>query len=182
MCPDCLPDEADLLPGVRLKLASLRRALAASPFQLVGMLHYNYLEKWDFRLPDGSPLRLEAHYDKAGTFSPLPLTDDGSLADKLRRLVNEAFDLPQSCGYEASQSGMADFYQRLLSACVDEGVAVTNVVEHLDNYYVVFYLKTDARFALLQVYHKSGVLTAVMPKSEQGTADEKLNRILEKIK
>lgn len=182
LCPDCLPDEADLLPGVRLKLASLRRALAASPFQLVGMLHYNYLEKWDFRLPDGSPLRLEAHYDKAGTFSPLPLTDDGSLADKLRRLVNETFDLPQSCAYEASQSGMADFYQRLLSACVDEGVAVTNVVEHLDNYYVVFYLKTDARFALLQVYHKSGVLTAVMPKSEQGTADEKLNRILEKIK
>ena len=182
LCPDSLPGEADLLPGVRLKIASLRRALAASPFQLVGVLHYNYLEKWDFRLPDGSPLRLEAHYDKAGTFAPLPLTGNGSLADRLRRLVNEAFDLPQSCGYEASQSGMADFYQRLLSACVDEGVAVTNVVEHLDNYYVVFYLKTDARFALLQVYHKSGVLTAVMPKSEQGTADEKLNRILEKIK
>lgn len=182
LCPDCLPGEANLLPGVRLKLASLRRELATSPFQLLSALHYNYLEKWDFSMPDGSPLRLEAHYDKAGTFAPISLSGDGSAADELRRLVNGALDLPQSCGYEASQSGMGDFYQRLLSACVDESVAVTNVVEHLDNYYVVFYLKTDARFALLQVYQKNGILTAVMPKSEQGAADEKLNRILEKIK
>lgn len=182
LCPCGSDTEARLLPGVRLKLASLRRALAQTSYEFVSALHYNYLEKWDFRMPDGSTLRLEAHYDKAGTFSPLLPTGDGSPSDELRRLVNDALDLPQSCDYEASQPGLADFYQRLLSACVDEGVAVTNVVEHLDNYYVVFYLKTDARFALLQVYHKSGVLTAVMPKSEQGTADEKLNRILEKIK
>lgn len=64
--------------------------------------------------------------------------------------------------------------------CEECEVKITNVKEELDKYYVLYCLKTDARFASIQFYMgKNGLLTMAMPKSDSPSEDMKLKRLIE---
>ena len=73
---------------------------------------------------------------------------------------------------------MKELFERISSLCSDLGIVITNIIEFLDNYYVMYCVKTDAMFAYIQFYFKEGKITTIMPKSELGEDDCKLKELI----
>ncbi len=98
-------------------------------------------------------------------------------------LVNGGEEQPIPFTYQPSNQNLQDLYAKVTSACDEFGITIVNIVEHLNNYKVIYYLHTDASFAYLEVcVNKYGQITYIAPRSEIGTEDVKLTRLVESIK
>ena len=68
------------------------------------------------------------------------------------------------------------------SACDTIGVQITNVVEHAEDYSIIFYMRTSGTFSYIKIYVNSkGFITNAKPMSLLGTEDSELNLIIETI-
>ena len=68
------------------------------------------------------------------------------------------------------------------SACDTNGVQITNVVEHAEDYSIIFYMRTSGTFSYIKIYVNSkGFITNAKPMSLLGTEDSELNLIIETI-
>ena len=69
------------------------------------------------------------------------------------------------------------------SVCNEEKIVITNIEERANNYFVQYYLKTNAKCALIQFYFNGKEqLTRALPKSTESAEDEKLVKLISKIK
>ena len=85
--------------------------------------------------------------------------------------------------YVPSNQNLSDLFSRIQSACDENGITIVNVVEHLNNYKVAYYLQTDAYYAYLEVcVNKHGQITYISPRSEMGQGDEKLVHLVEALR
>ena len=72
---------------------------------------------------------------------------------------------------------------KIRSISDETDIEITNVVEYIKNYKIIFYLHTDAEYAYLEAYiNKYGQVTYMSPRSEQGNLDTKLINLIDKIK
>jgi len=71
----------------------------------------------------------------------------------------------------------------LMHALTDDlKIKITNVLEKVENYYALYFLKTDAQIALIQFYFNSkGQLTRALPKSMLAKSDDKLTQLIQKL-
>ena len=84
--------------------------------------------------------------------------------------------------YEPSTQILAELYQKMVAACNELEIKITNVQEFIDRYYVLYCLKTDATFAYIQFYWgENKTLSTAMPKSELGDQDMKLKKLIESM-
>ena len=169
------------LIGVRLKHLGIEEALKKTDFKLQNVATCNWLDKFDFVSSAGELVHIEVYYDGAGFFKLLPVTGDGSSRDMLCQLINTSMAEPRNFRYEPGNELMRELFQRVTTAAVDADVRIVNVVEMLHQYFVVYHLITDARFALIKFYVNDRGLSTAMPMSELGAADEKLKRLIEAI-
>ena len=169
------------LIGVRLKHLGIEESLKKTDFKLEKVTTCNWLDKFDFVSSTGEKVHIEAYYDASGFFKLLPVTGDGSAHDMLSGLINDSMAEPRGFNYEPSDEMMRELFQRVTTAAADIDVKIINVVEMPQQYYVNYYLITDARFAIIQFYFRTNKFTTAMPKSELGAADEKLKQLIDKI-
>ena len=171
---------ADLI-GVRLKHQGIEEALRETDFRLNNVGIYNFQDKFDFVSSTGEQVSIPAYYDGAGFFKLLTVTGDGSSKDMLCQLINTSMAEPRNFSYEPGNEMLHELYQRVFTAAIDTDVRIINVVEVPQQYFVNYYLITDARFAVIKFYFNEKGLSTAMPMSELGVADAKLKKMIESI-
>jgi hypothetical protein len=68
------------------------------------------------------------------------------------------------------------------SACDGLSVQITNVVEHPEDYSVVYYMRTSDSYSYIKVYmDKNGFVTYAKPMSMVGTDDSELTAVINEI-
>lgn len=171
--------DVNLLPATatvaqKQKCLCVREQLDSKGFLLKSIQPLQYNDRYLIETPSGS-VTVDCYYNGAGLYTRyapkviLPENDE----------IMEAFEnedgVRYSVTYRPSCESFATLYNKMQSLCDDFDIKITNVVEHLSQYYVAYYLKTSGKFSRIMFYFNSNrIITYGHPFSDKGSADEKL--------
>jgi hypothetical protein len=94
--------------------------------------------------------------------------------------MNNERDMQFSVDYKPSCESFDMLFGLMQSVCDNLDITITNVVEHLQQYYVAYYLRTSGKFSQILFYFKGNqALSHAIPSSDLGNGDDKLNRLIE---
>ena len=174
--------EGDIAP-LKAKYWQVAGALEGSGYHISGIEHKPYREIYSISDAEGNTFRCHALYNKAGILRPFVSATPGETPDAILGLINGGETLAFPFSYEPSNQNLSDLYYNIQSACDSIGISIVNIVEHLNNYRVAYYLQTDAYYAYLDVcVNKYGQITYISPRSELGQNDAKLALLVEAIR
>ena len=61
-------------------------------------------------------------------------------------------------------------------------IKITNIVEHLPQYYIGYYFKTSGKFSQILFYFKGNhSISQALPSSDLGGEDEKLTKLIQAL-
>lgn len=156
--------------------------MEGSPYRVVGVDSKQYLEVYSISTPTGDE-RYDIWYKKGGIFlkaAPQRVTANSVL---VCTMLDDEHAMPLVFDYEPSDATRAQLYGLVRSACDSLGIVMTNVVEHDEDYSVVYYFRTSGSVSYVKVYiSASGAVTYARPMSMQGDKDEELKSLIEEIK
>ncbi|EMS33852.1 RecD-like DNA helicase [Mariniradius saccharolyticus AK6] len=167
-----------------LKYWELSEKLEHSPFQIkqvqsLGEFRERYTIQYDDDL-----LVIESDHGKAGIFNefhPMP-GSSSNWENELLELVNQPFPVFYAIDYHPSTDSLRKIWALVRQAAEETEVIITNVEEKLQNFFVNYFLKTDAKVSMIQFYFDGkGRLTSALPKSMLGTSDHKLVQFIQKL-
>lgn len=162
--------------ALRLKYQEVESKLRSTPFSIDRIVSSNYLEKYFFKI-ENEIIQIDWYYDGAGIFKTLQ-NRPYEIESQLIETLNAPFFHEFAVNYSTENSLFKELYNRILTACSECEVQITNIVEHEANFHINYYLKTDAKFAYLQCYFtKEKGFTSALPFSEQGSEDIKLQKL-----
>ena len=129
----------------------------------------------------------DAFHSGAGVFNdfkPLHYNATAWQAEVLTLLNKPSTDVIFEIDYTPSTPLFEKLYGLMRSVCEDTEVMITNIEEKPANYIVLYCLKTDnGKGAYIQFYfNNKEQLTRAMPKSMNGTNDQKLQLLIQKLK
>lgn len=163
--------------ALRLKYQEVESKLRNTPFSIDRIVSSNYLEKYFFKI-ENEIIQIDWYYDGAGIFKTLQ-NRPYEIENQLIETLNAPFYHEFAVNYSTENSLFKELYNRILTACSECEVQITNIVEHEANFHINYYLKTDAKFAYLQCYFtKEKGFTSALPFSEQGNKDVKLQKLV----
>lgn len=163
--------------ALRLKYQEVESKLRSTPFSIDRIVSSNYLEKYFFKI-ENEIIQIDWYYDGAGIFKTLQ-NRPYEIENQLIETLNAPFYHEFAVNYSTENSLFKELYNRILTACSECEVQITNIVEHEANFHINYYLKTDAKFAYLQCYFtKDKGFTSVLPFSEQGSEDVELQKLV----
>jgi hypothetical protein len=84
--------------------------------------------------------------------------------------------------YMPSSEVLNDLYNNVESICSDLGVKITNIVEHIPNYCVYYYLQGGGNYSCIQFFiTKDGFVSYAQPFSDLGNDDVILKEIIGRL-
>jgi hypothetical protein len=84
--------------------------------------------------------------------------------------------------YIPSNTVLQNLYNYVESICSDLDVKITNIVEHLSEYCVYYYLQCSGSYSCIQFYiTKDGFISYAQPFSDLGSDDELLKRMVDSL-
>ena len=84
--------------------------------------------------------------------------------------------------YNPSSEVLLTLYNYVESICSDMDVKITNIVEHLSNYCIYYYLQTSGSYACIQFFiTKDGFISYAQPFSDEGLEDGILKSVVERL-
>lgn len=175
-------NQCDIAP-LKAKYWQVANALEGSAYHISGIEHKPYREIYSISDADGNTYKCHALFNKAGILRPFTSAIPGETPDAILSLINggEAPTFPFL--YTPSNQNLSELYSRIQSICDANSITIVNIVEHLNNYKVAYYLQTDAYYAYLDVcVNKYGQITYIAPRSELGQNDTKLALLVESLR
>lgn len=167
-----------------LKYWEVVEKLEDSPFQLVLVQSLGpYHERYTIAYEDEQGL-FDTHHNKVGIFNLFQAVypNQFSWQQEVLDLLNRPHTIIYNIDYNPSLPVLEKLYGLMQSACADVDVHITNIVEKVKDYYVIYFLKTDATCSLIQFYFNGiGQLTRALPKSTTCSDDSKLKLLITKI-
>ncbi len=171
------------MSSLKAKYWQVANNLSGTGFEVRGIEHQQYREIYSVGDGEGNVYKFSAIYNKAGILRPFGAVNPSEIPAELLGLMNSDAYQEFSYTYIPSTEPLSELYSKICSICDENDIPIVNVVEHLDNYRVDYYLKTDAYFAYLEVLvNKHGQVTYIAPRSEMGSGDAKLVKLVESIK
>lgn len=168
---------------LKAKYWQVQDALDGSGYAIHGIDHFPYRERYIIEDLEGNVYPFDATYSSNGFFRPFVPVRRAETPEELVRLMNEApyFSFPYT--YIPTNDCLAELYRKICSSCDELDITIINIVEHMENYRLVYYLKTDGLFSYLEIFFdKQGKVTHVNPSSEAGNLDGKMMKLAEAIK
>lgn len=167
-----------------LKYWEVSHKIEKSPFQIfsvktLGPYHERYSISFEGELGE-----FDTHHNEAGIFNEFHAVHTNQFPWQIEvlEILNHPYQLTYNIDYSPKLPVLERLYGLMQSICAEEDVAITNIVEKAKDYYVVYFLKTDAKCASLQFYFNGkDQLTRAMPKSTSNTLDAKLNLLISKL-
>ena len=125
---------------------------------------------------------VQCYYNKAGLFTRYIAGDNTEGIIPILSLIQVNLTPLCSFRYTPSSEVLKALYNNVESLCSDIGVKITNIVEHLPNYHVDYYLQGSGNYSCIQFYiTKDGFISYAQPFSDMGTNDDVLKKVLEKL-
>lgn len=169
--------------AVRARYWQVAESMEGSEYHISGIEHKPYREIYTVEDCDGARFRFDGTYNRAGHLGALKPADLSSTPEELVEMMNPTAPLALRLEYVPSAPSLEELYSKVSSLCDENGITITNIVEHLGNYKVVYYLRTGAGFAYLDIcVNKHGQVTYIAPRSEVGEKDSALAALVESLK
>ena len=125
---------------------------------------------------------VQCYYNKAGIFTRYMAGDNLEGIIPILSLVQVNLTPLCSFRYTPSNEVLKALYNNVESICSDLDVKITNIVEHLPNYHVYYYLQGSGSYSCIQFFiTKDGFISYVQPFSDMGSDDDILKRVLENL-
>jgi hypothetical protein len=167
-----------------LKYWEVCEKLENTPYQIEALVSLgDYQERYTISFQE-SQCQFDAIHNGAGIFHDFKVSLQTGVDWHLTvfELLNQPFNILYNIDYKPTGPVLNELYGLMQSICASEEVAITNIIEKAENYYVMYFLKTDAKCALIQFYFNGqGHLTRALPKSTSGVSDQKLKLLISKI-
>ena len=169
--------------GKSMKYWEITDKLEESEFQIKSVISKDYLERYEICYDDKNII-VDGIHNGAGIFHDFtiqsPVNGEGEI--ELIQILNAPYHQTFNIDYQPDSPFLEKLYSLIQIACDESRVAITNVKEKKANYLVNYYLKTDAKAALIQFYfNKNDQITRAMPKSTEGIKDIRLNILISKL-
>ena len=125
---------------------------------------------------------IQCYYNKAGLFTRYMAGDNLEGVVNILSLVQINLTPLCSFRYTPSTEVLRTLYNNVESICSDLDVKITNIVEHLPNYHVYYYLQGSGSYSCIQFFiTKDGFISYAQPFSDMGLEDDILKEVLEKL-
>lgn len=169
-------------PGVRAKYHCIAQNLEYSPYSIHSVVSKPYLEIYNIQTPDGVD-RYDLIYKAGAIFQKAKAASPNEHTALVSTMLDSEQAMPLRFNYQPSDPLLENIYSLMRSACDTVGVQITNVVENLKAYNVVYYMRTCGSFSYILIYvNAGGFVTHAQPMSLLGAADEELAAVVGEIK
>lgn len=166
---------------LRAKYHCIMYNMEGTPYSVQSVVSKPYMEIYQIQTPGGTD-RFDIRYKEGGVFLPaVPATRNEHTQLVLMLLNNERM-IPFVFDYTPSDDIHERLYNMIRSACDGLSVQITNVVEHSEEYSVIYYMWTSDTYSYIKVYiDKKGFVTYAKPMSMLGPDDDELSAVINEI-
>jgi hypothetical protein len=155
--------------------------MKGTPYSVVSVISKPYLEVYQIQTPCGID-RFDIRYKMGGIFHPAIPVSRNEHTSLVLMLLNDERSLPFVFDYTPSDDIRERLFNMIRSACDGLSVQITNVVEHPEDYSVVYYMRTSNSYSYIRVYiDKNNFVTYAKPMSMLGTEDSELAAVIKEI-
>ena len=154
--------------------------MEGAPYKIVEVISKPYQEIYNIQTPIGVE-RFDIRYKKGGIFMPAvpQMRTENSVI--ICQMLDDERAMPLIFNYSPSDLVRCQLYDLICSSCDGCDIQITNVVEHMEDYSVMYYFRTTS-LSYIKIYiDKSGYVTYAKPMSWLGEKDEKLIKLIEEI-
>ena len=142
----------------------------------------NYCEWYYIEDASGFIHTVQCTYNKAGLFTRYQAGDTSEGILRIMSLVQTNMTMLCSFRYVPSSDVLRELYNYVESICSELDVKITNIVEHLSNYNVYYYLQCSGNYSCIQFYiTKDGFISYAQPFSDLGNDDPILKEVIERL-
>lgn len=142
----------------------------------------NYCEWYYIEDASGFIHTVQCTYNKAGLFTRYQAGDTSESILRILSLVQTNMTMLCSFRYVPSNELLRELYNYVESICSELDVKITNIVEHLSNYNVYYYLQGSGKYSCIQFYiTKDGFISYAQPFSDLGNDDPILKEVIERL-
>ncbi len=125
---------------------------------------------------------VRCYYNKAGIFTRYMAGSNFEGIHQILSLIQINLTPLCSFRYIPSSEVLSTLYNNMESICSDLDVKITNIVEHLPNYCVFYYLQGAGNYSCIQFFlDKEGFITYAQPFSDMGLDDGILKNVVERL-
>lgn len=152
-----------------------------TPYSIDGVVSRPWQEIYQIKTPDGIE-RYDIRYKKGGVFAKAVPQSKTKHTDMILLMLNDERSMPIVFDYKPSNAIHEQLFNIIRSACDGLSIQITNVVEHKEDYNVMFYFRTSDTMSYIRIcIDDSGFVTYAKPMSLIGLEDEELMLLVERI-
>ncbi len=171
--------------GKSLKYWEVKEKLEDDIFEILNVESREYLERYTIRDDQDQHYAIQASHKESGHFIDTFKIHNGigtDLEKRLEEIFNENSGGTFHINYVPSLNHLQILHSIMREVCEELDITITNIVEQVDKYFVIYYLRTDSLCSYIQFYFKkNGAYSTAMPKTFQSDNDMKLNLLIEKL-
>ena len=168
-------------PFLLAKWMCVQRNLEFSPYRIDHIVSKPFIEIYYIQTPSGIE-RYDISYKKCGIFAKAvaQLSSDNSVL--VGMMLDDERGMPLVFDYKPSDEIFENLYNLIKSICDGLNIMVTNVVEHVQDYYVAYYFRTSETASYIKIYvNNKGFITYAKPMSLIGEGDKELVMLIGEI-
>ncbi|MBQ8806936.1 MAG: AAA family ATPase [Bacteroidaceae bacterium] len=167
---------------LKAKYMCVTRNMEYTPYSIQCVISKPYMEIYYIQTPTGSD-RFDIHYKAGGIFLPAKPAALNEHTQLIMLMLNDERQMPIAFDYKPSDEIHEKLYNMIRSACDGLSIQLTNVVEHQEDYSVIYYMRTSGTFSYIKIYiNNKGFVTYAKPMSMIGTEDNELEAFINEIK
>lgn len=152
-----------------------------TPYRIDCVISKPYQEIYHIQTPDGIE-RYDLRYKKGGIFTKAVPQSASQHSVMIGLMLDSERAIPFIFNYVPSDDMHEKLYNLIRSSCDGLSIQITNVVEHKEDYSVMYYFRTSDTFSYLKIYiDASGFVTYAKPMSLIGEKDKELVVLIEAI-
>lgn len=159
----------------------IKKNLEWTPYEIDSITSKPYQEIYHIQTPDGIE-RYDIRYKKGGIFTKAIAQTPSKHTAIVDLLLNNEDAMPLIFNYKPSDDIHEKLYHMIRSVCDSLSIQITNVVEHKEEYRVMYYFRTSNTMSYIKIYiDASGYVTYAKPMSLIGAEDDELKVLIETI-
>ena len=156
--------------------------MSGTPYSVLSVMSKPYKEIYQIQTPSGVE-RFDICYKAGGIFLPAVPLSINEHTSLVLMLLNDERMFPIAFNYTPSDEIHERLYNMIRSSCDGLSVQITNVVEHVDDYNVTYYMRTSNSYSYIKIYINSNdFVTYAKPMSLVGADDNELSAIINEIR
>lgn len=171
--------------GKSLKFWEIKEALEKGVFDILEVESFDYLERYTIKDDQNQKYIIQASHKGSGHFIDtfkVQNTSNSVSEKKLEELFNLSRRRDFRINYDPSLNHLQILYSIMREVCEELDITITNIIEEIDKYFVIYYLQTDSVCSYIQFYFKkNGMYSTAMPKTFQCEDDVKLQQLIKKL-